>query len=284
MLFDHSVFAGKRFIITGGGSGLGQSLATFLINHGANVVLLGRSIARLNDMKTQFGDAVEVHPCNIKDYQQVNHVVQACCKKPVDGLINNAAANFPLPTEQLSQNAFHAIFDTVAQGTFYMTQAMGKHWLKHKKKGVIVSLSTTYASGAGPFVVPSAMGKAAVEAMTRSLAVEWGNRDIRLLAVSPGLIHTDGAWKHLFAAVADEQAMDTYIPSGQAGTQDALNQLIGLMLSDGCPYLTGTVVPLDGAFALTSGAGPFYHWFKSLTPEQWDKVKRLGKQADNEHD
>ena len=280
MVFEQNVFLGKRFIITGGGSGLGQSLAVFLIEHGAKVVLLGRSLTRLQAMQSTYGDAVEVHECNIRDHVQVKSVMKACLNQRVHGLINNAAANFPHPTEHLSHNAFHAIFDTVASGTFYMTQAIGAHWLAQQQTGVVVSISATYGSGAGPYVVPSAMGKASLEAMTRSLAVEWGDRGIRLLAVAPGLIYTEGAWQHLFAEVGKASDIADFVPCGEPGTKEALNHLIALMLTDACPYLTGAVVPLDGAFALTSGSGPFYQWFKSLNEEQWATIKKVGLSSD----
>src|ERR1700721_2963606 len=116
---------------------------------------------------------------------------------PLTGLVNNAAGNFISRTEDLSPRGFDAIANIVMHGTFYVTQAVGKRWIAAKQKGSVVSIVVTWVRNGGPFVVPSAMSKSAVQAMTMSLAAEWGAHGIRLNAIAPGEIPTEGMSKRL---------------------------------------------------------------------------------------
>ncbi len=276
---------GKRILITGGGSGLGAAMAKSFAEWGADLVLSGRRQDRLEAVAKSIEESTKktvlCAAVDIRDGEAVRSLVdELWAKGPIHGLVNNAAGNFASPTERLSQRAFHAVFDCVASGSFYLTHALGQKWLADSIKASVVSISTTYASAAGPHVVPSAMGKAAVEAMTRSLAVEWGNRGIRLNAVSPGMIPTDGAWQQLFAGLK-RQAFEPgdFIPQQRVGQTTELDQLVGFLLSDLCPFLTGVVIPLDGGMQLASGAGAFDQLFRDLSDEQWDRLKAFVKGA-----
>ncbi|HJN37692.1 MAG TPA: SDR family oxidoreductase [Gammaproteobacteria bacterium] len=275
---------GQRVLITGGGTGLGEGIAKYLAKMGAHVILCSRNLDRLTKVSKEIqsaGGQAEVYACNLRDPQSIQEMVDAIMQKPLFALVNNAAANFVSRTQDLSPNGFHAIFDTVAVGTFLVTQLIGKAWLDAKQPGRVVSITATYSEGAGPHVVPSAMGKAAVAAMTRSLAVEWGKDNIRLNAIAPGMIPTTGAWNNLFAAVAGDSSnlsMDQWIPQGRFGQPEELAKAVAFLISDECSsYINGQELYLDGGMHLASGAGAFYDIFRKFTPEQWKAIKAFGQ-------
>jgi NAD(P)-dependent dehydrogenase (short-subunit alcohol dehydrogenase family) len=274
---------GQRVLITGGGTGLGAGIAKYLAQLGAHVILCSRNLDRLKSVcdtiKSEGGQA-EAYACNLRDIKSIHEMVDAVMQKPLFALVNNAAANFVARTQDLSPNGFHAVFDTVAVGTFFMTQAVGKAWLESNQPGRVVSITASYSQGAGPHVVPSAMGKAAVASMTRSLAVEWGGSNIRLNAIAPGMIPTPGAWNNLFAAATSDSsklAIDQWIPQGRFGQPEELAKAVAFLISDVSSYINGQELQLDGGMHLASGAGAFYEIFRNFTPEQWQAIKAFGK-------
>jgi NAD(P)-dependent dehydrogenase (short-subunit alcohol dehydrogenase family) len=192
---------------------------------------------------------------------------------PLTGVINNAAANFIAPTESLSPRAFEAVSSTVMKGSFHTTHAAGRRWIADGLPGSVLSTLTTWVWTGSAFVVPSAMGKAAVHAMTMSLAVEWARYGIRLNALAPGPIPTDYAWEMLNPAdkssVGATQA--DQIPMGRTGTVEELANLTMFLLSDACPYLTGQTIAMDGGQML-AGPGTFVG-LTSLTADEWSEIR-----------
>ena len=200
-MFDAKLLKGKNIIVTGGGTGLGKSMATRFAELGANLVITSRREGVISEAAKELqksGGKVVAIPCDVRDPEQVEAMVEQTVKElgSVDILLNNAAGNFISPTENLSPNAFKTVIDIVLNGTFHCTQAAGKVMRKNKS-GIILNIVTTYAWTGSGYVVPSACAKAGVLAMTRSLAVEWAKYGIRTVAIAPGPFPTKGAWSRL---------------------------------------------------------------------------------------
>jgi NAD(P)-dependent dehydrogenase (short-subunit alcohol dehydrogenase family) len=280
-LYDSSALAGKRILITGGGTGLGRGVATHLVAHGAQVHLWGRRINVLEEAAAEIGDGAFVQTVDVRDADAVDAAVGAIWDEhaPLTGLINNAAANFIAPTKNLSARAFNSISSTVMNGSFNTTHAAGRRWIADGLPGSVVSTLTSWVWTGSAFVVPSAMAKAAVHAMTMSLAVEWGRYGIRLNAIAAGPIPTDYAWEMLNptskSSVGATQA--DAVPLGRFGTVEELANLNILLLSDGCDYLTGHTIAMDGGQHL-AGPGTFAG-LGSLSDEDWAEIRAQSQAA-----
>jgi NAD(P)-dependent dehydrogenase (short-subunit alcohol dehydrogenase family) len=188
---------------------------------------------------------------------------------PLTGLVNNAAANFIAPTKDLSPRGFRAVTSTVMDGSFHATLAAGKRWIAGGRKGSVVSNLVTWIWTGSAFVVPSAMAKTALHAMTMSLAVEWGRYGIRLNATAPGPFPTESAWAKLspIPGVSSSATRADTVPLGRYGQMRELQNLIIFLLSDACEYLTGQTIAIDGGQHL-AGPGTFAD-LTALTDEQW---------------
>lgn len=283
--FRPDALAGKRILITGGGTGLGRGVAKHLIDHGAQVHLWGRRPAVLEESAAEASDGREgvVHH-QVVDVRQAD-LVDAAMQEiwdqhgPLTGVINNAAANFIAPTETLSARAYEAVSSTVMDGSFNTTHAAGKRWIAGGDKGVVLSTLTTWVWTGSAFVVPSAMGKAAVHAMTMSLAAEWGRHGIRLNAIAPGPIPTDYAWDMLNPTEKSSSGATQAdaVPMQRMGTIEELANLTIFLLSDACEYLTGQTIAMDGGQML-AGPGTFAS-LTSMTSEDWAEAKERSRAA-----
>ncbi|MGA9846483.1 MAG: SDR family NAD(P)-dependent oxidoreductase, partial [Roseiarcus sp.] len=201
-MFSRGLFAGKKILITGGGTGLGKAVAERLLGLGGEIAICGRrkSVcdATADELMKAHGGTVRAYGVDIRDAAAVDAMVEEIFREgPLTSLVNNAAGNFIARTEDISPRGFDAIANIVMHGTFYVTQAVGKRWIKGGHRGSVVSITVTWTRNGGPFVVPSAMSKAAIQAMTMSLASEWGRHGIRLNAIAPGEIPTEGMSKRL---------------------------------------------------------------------------------------
>lgn len=283
--FTPQLLAGKRILITGGGTGLGRGVARHLVEHGAQVHLWGRREAVLAEAATEAaGDrpgTVHFHTVDVRDYDNVDATMETIWSEygPLTGVLNNAAANFIAQTKDLSPRAFEAITSTVMNGSFHTTHAAGKRWIAEGLAGSVLSTLTTWVWTGSAYVVPSAMAKAAVHSMTMSLAVEWAKHNIRLNALAPGPIPTDYAWEMLNptdkSSVGATQA--DAIPAGRTGTIEELANLTMFLLSDACDYLTGQTIAMDGGQML-AGPGTFAG-LTGLTDEDWQQIKESSKAA-----
>lgn len=285
--FTSDALAGKRILITGGGTGLGRGVARHLVDHGAQVHLWGRRPAVLEESADEASGGREgvVHHqvVDVRKADMVDAAMQQIWDEhgPVTGVINNAAANFIAPTETLSARAYEAVSSTVMDGSFNTTHAAGRRWIAEGRTGVVLSTLTTWVWTGSAFVVPSAMGKAAVHAMTMSLAAEWGRYGIRLNAIAPGPIPTDYAWDMLNPtdkSSAGATQADA-VPMQRMGTIDELANLTIFLLSDACAYLTGQTIAMDGGQML-AGPGTFAS-LTSMTAEDWAEA-RAKSQASSE--
>lgn len=260
-MFSDGLFDGKRILVTGGGTGLGRAMAERLLALGADIVICGRreSVLRAAAKEmTAAGGRVDCYGLDIRDAKGVEEMVEDIfATGGLTGLLNNAAGNFIARTEDLSPKGFDAVANIVMHGTFYVTQAVGKRWIAAGEGGSVLSIVVTWVRNGGPFVTPSAMSKAAVAAMTKSLAAEWGRHGVRLNAIAPGEIPTEGMSKRLNPGEAPGARTAARNPMGRVGTMEELQNLAAFLLSDGCPWLTGEVIAMDGAQALATG-GNFY--------------------------
>jgi len=261
-MFKDGLFAGKRILVTGGGTGLGKAMAQAFLGLGAEVFICGRRGRVCEDaaaelMKTH-GGRVTAYGVDIRDAAAVDAMVEDIFKSgPLTDLVNNAAGNFISRTQDLSPRGFDAIANIVMHGTFYVTHAVGKRWIAAGVPGSVVSIVVTWVRNGGPFVVPSAMSKSAVQAMTLSLASEWGRYGIRLNAIAPGEIPTEGMSKRLNPGEQPGARTAAANPMGRCGNLSELQNLAVFLLSGGCRWLTGETIAMDGAQALATG-GNFY--------------------------
>src|SRR5918992_4728210 len=281
-IYDPSVLAGKRILITGGGTGLGRGVAGHLVAHGAEIHLWGRRMNVLEEAAAEIGPGAHVQAVDVRDADAVDAAVGEIWSAhgPLTGLINNAAANFIAPTKNLSARAFNAISSTVMNGSFNTTHAVGKRWIADELPGSVVSTLTTWVWSGSAFVVPSAMAKTAVHAMTMSLAAEWGKYGIRLNAIAAGPIPTEYAWSMLNPTEKSSAGGSTsseQVPMRRFGTMEELANLTIFLLSDACDYLTGATIPMDGGQQL-AGPGTFAS-LSTLTDEDWAEIRETSKAA-----
>ncbi len=283
-VFRSDVLEGKTILVTGGGSGLGKEISKALAAKGAVVHICGRRASVLADAAAEIGPNAVAHVCDIRDAESIEAMMDTVwAQGPLTGLINNAAANFIAPTKELSPRGYRAVTSTVMDGSFFVTLAAGKRWIAQGLKGSVVSNLVTWVWSGSAFVVPSAMAKTALHAMTMSLAVEWGKYGIRLNATAPGPFPTEGAWEKL-NPIPDAQSSATSssaVPLGRYGQMQELANLIIFLQSDGCDYINGQTIAIDGGQHLAT-PGTFAD-LAGLTDAQW-QAARAAIQASTQKD
>jgi NAD(P)-dependent dehydrogenase (short-subunit alcohol dehydrogenase family) len=284
-MFERDLFAGQRVLVTGGGTGLGLAMAEQLATLGAELHLCGRRAAVLDEaahgLRERHGTKVATHPLDIRSPQAVDAMVETIWRDhgPLDSLVNNAAGNFISRTEDLSVGGFHAISDIVFRGTFYATQAAGKRWIANGRPGCVLSIVVTWVDTGAPFVVPSAMSKAGVDVMTKSLAVEWGPKGIRLNAIAPGMIPTEGATARLRPGSDNQQARRAHEnPTRRLGEGADIGRLAAFLLAPQNTWINGQTITLDGGDALANGA--YFTSYQDWTDADWHAARERIADAD----
>ncbi|MCH8998164.1 MAG: SDR family oxidoreductase [Proteobacteria bacterium] len=275
-MFQGNLLKDERVLITGGGTGLGKSMGRRMLELGAELVICGRRAGVLEETAAEFEKdfpgRTAWHACDIRDPDAIEAMLDAVwADGALDTLINNAAGNFLARTETLSPRALDAVLAIVLHGSAYMTLACGKRWIAAGRAATVLSIVTTYAWTGSAYVVPSAMAKAGVLAMTRSLAVEWGPKGIRLNAIAPGPFPTEGAWDRLIPNKEIEAAWLGRIPLGRVGEHRELADLAVYLISEGAGYINGEVVTIDGGEWL-KGAGQF-SLMEALSDEEWQAMR-----------
>jgi NAD(P)-dependent dehydrogenase (short-subunit alcohol dehydrogenase family) len=276
-MFQPDLLRSKRILITGGGTGLGKAMAQRFLELGAEVYICGRREHVLQKTAAELSvvSKAKIHalPCDVRNLDAVESMIDSIWKAgALDVLVNNAAGNFIARTEELSPRAFESVIGIVLMGTLHATMACGRRWLKAKQAGTVLSISATYAPVGSAYVVPSAVSKAGVEALTRSLAVEWGNRGIRMNAIAPGPIPTQGAFSRLLPRPELEELALDRNPLHRFGTVEELANLAAFLISDGSSYINGEVISMDGGEFL-QGAGEFTSLGRALSDEDWESMK-----------
>lgn len=284
-MFRDNAFKEKTVVITGGGTGLGKSMAKYYVQLGANVVITTRRLPVLEDTCKELNELNKgvCFPvqCDVRHYNEVENLLEQALKQfgQVDILINNAAGNFISPTERLSHRAFNIIIDIVLKGSFNCSHVFGKHWIDTKQeKAKVLSIVTTYSWTGSAYVIPSASAKAGVLAMTKSLAVEWAKYGIYHNAVAPGPFPTKGAWDRLFPAdLANQFDLAKRVPLQRNGEHEELATLVAFLTSDFSDYINGEVVTIDGGEWL-NGAGQF-NMLQKVPEEMWDQIEASIRKA-----
>lgn len=276
-MFEKDLLRTKRILITGGGTGLGRASAQRFLGLGAEVYICGRRqdvlAATERELQQKTGGRIKSHVCDVRDAAAVEKMIETIWNEgPLNVLMNNAAGNFLARTEELSLRAFESVIGIVLMGTLHTTLACGKRWLAAQLPGVVLNITTTYTRTGSAYVVPSAISKAAVETLTRSLAVEWGNRGIRMNAIAPGPIPTEGAFSRLLPRPELEAKAKMKIPVGRFGTPEEFANLAAFLVSDYSGFINGDVITIDGGEWL-QGAGEFTSLGKALTEDEWRKMK-----------
>lgn len=279
-MFQHDLLKGRAIFLTGGGTGLGRSMALRFAELGARMFLVGRREEPLRETCEEIlrlGGAAAFTTCDVRDYAAVETAVAQAEQQfgAINALVNNAAGNFIARTEKLSPNAFNSVVGIVLNGSFHCTQALGKRWIAQKLGGNVLNIVTTYAAAncGSAFVVPSACAKAGVLAMTTSLAVEWAKYHIRINAIAPGPFPTEGAWSRLMPSKQFEEDSKAKHPLKRFGRHEELANLAAFLLSDMAEYINGECVVIDGGQWLR-GAGEFNDLM--LLPESaWETMEAV---------
>jgi len=296
-MFDSRLMAGQRILVTGGGTGLGQAMAEQFLRLGADVAICGRRKSVCDQTAAGWRESfperrIDAFGVDIRNAQAVEEMVEALWQSGgLTGLVNNAAGNFVAPTESLSPRAFDAIANIVFHGTFYVTQAIGKRWVAAARSGAwtpdqpyrsVMSIIVTWVDNGSPYVVPSAMSKAGIEAMTKSLAIEWAKYGVRLNAVGPGEIPTEGMSKRLNPGEEPGARSRKTNPMARPGRMSELQNLSTFLMAPGvCDWLTGQSIFMDGGNAIATG-GNFYE-LRQWSDSDW-QVARERIEAQNAKD
>ncbi|XP_005362391.1 2,4-dienoyl-CoA reductase, mitochondrial [Microtus ochrogaster] len=274
-----NTFQGKVAFITGGGTGLGKAMTTFLSSLGAQCVIASRNLdvlkATAEEISSQTGNKVHAIRCDVRDPEMVRNTVLELIQVAglPDVVINNAAGNFISPTERLSPNAWKAITDIVLNGTAYVTLEIGKQLIKAQKGAAFLAITTIYAESGSGFVVPSSSAKSGVEAMNKSLAAEWSRYGMRFNIIQPGPIKTKGAFSRLDPTGRFEKEMIERVPCGRLGTVEELANLATFLCSDYASWINGAVIRFDGGEEVfLSGE---FNSLKKVTKEEWDVIEGL---------
>jgi NAD(P)-dependent dehydrogenase (short-subunit alcohol dehydrogenase family) len=285
-MFKDGLLRGRRILVTGGGTGLGKGMAEKFLQLGAELFICGRRQKVCEEtaaeLMAKHSGKVTAYGVDIRDAVAVDGMVaDIFASGPLTDLINNAAGNFISRTEDLSSRGFDAVANIVMHGTFYVTHAVGKRWIAGGHRGNVVSIVVTWIYNGSPYVVPSAMSKSAIHTMTMSLATEWAGHGIRLNAIAPGVIPTEGASKRLSPGQGPSDRAVRDNPMGRVGRMEELQNLATFLIADGCEWLTGQTITLDGSQSHATGSN-FYelrHW----TDAQWHAARDAIK-AQNEKD
>ena len=296
-MFTPRLLDGQKILVTGGGTGLGRAMAERYLSLGAEVAICGRRRQvceqTADELMQQHGGRVHAFGVDIRDAAAVDAMVDELFSGgPLTGLVNNAAGNFIARTEDLSPRAFDAVANIVLHGSFYVTHAVGRRWVAQSRDAggwqpgqpmrSVISIVVTWVDNGGPFVVPSAMSKAGVATMTRSLAIEWARHGVRLNAIAPGEIPTEGMSKRLNPGEEPGARSKAANPMMRAGTMDELANLATFLMAPGaCDWLSGEVLSMDGAGHLANG-GNFYA-LREWSDAQWAEA-RARIEAQNKKD
>jgi NAD(P)-dependent dehydrogenase (short-subunit alcohol dehydrogenase family) len=282
-MFASNLLAGKKILITGGGTGLGKSIGRRFLELGAELVIAGRRKEVLDATAEEFRDAlptarVSTVQADVRDADSVEAMMEEVWRSgPLDVLMCNAAANFIARTETLSPRAVDAVLDIVLHGSFYCAIAAGKRWIAEGRAGNIISTVSTPTMTGSAFTAPSAAAKAGVLAMTRSLAVEWGPKGIRLNCVAPGLFPTPGAWEQLYPPGSQVEPQEKSVPLRRFGDHRELADLYSYLASEGSAYINGEMIVMDGGRWMQGVGGPSFRAMQDWNEDQWQAMRGKGR-------
>ena len=278
-MFRSDLLKGKRILVTGGGTGLGKSIGRRYLELGAQLIICGRRpevlSAAAEELRSATSGSVATVQCDVRNADSVEAMVEEIWRQgPLDVLVNNAAANFVARTDKLSPRAIDAVLGIVLHGSFYCTVACGRRWIEGQRGGAVISVATTPSFTGLAYTAPSAAAKAGVVAMTRSLAVEWGPKGIRLNAVAPGLFPTEGAWERLYPPGSQVEPQELGVPLRRVGKHEELANLFAYLAADESAYITGDLIVIDGGRWMQGVGGPSNRAMHDWTEEQWAALRK----------
>ena len=278
-MFRSDLLKGKRILVTGGGTGLGKSIGRRYLELGAQLVICGRRpevlTAAAEELRSATGGSVSTVQCDVRKSEDVEAMMEEIWRQgPLDVLVNNAAANFVARTDKLSARAIDAVLGIVLHGSFYCTVACGRRWIEGGRGGSVISVATTPSFTGLAFTAPSAAAKAGIVAMTRSLAVEWGPKGIRLNAVAPGLFPTEGAWERLYPPGSQVEPQELGVPLRRVGQHAELANLFAYLAADESAYITGDLIVIDGGRWMQGVGGPSNRAMQDWSEEQWEALRK----------
>jgi NAD(P)-dependent dehydrogenase (short-subunit alcohol dehydrogenase family) len=278
-MFRSDLLKGKRILVTGGGTGLGKSIGRRYLELGAQLIICGRRAevlsAAADELRSATSGSVATVQCDVRNADSVEAMMEEIWRHgPLDVLVNNAAANFVARTDKLSPRAIDAVLGIVLHGSFYCTVACGRRWIEGQRGGSVISVATTPSFTGLAFTAPSAAAKAGVVAMTRSLAVEWGPKGIRLNAVAPGLFPTEGAWERLYPPGSQVEPQELGVPLRRVGKHEELANLFAYLAADESAYITGDLIVIDGGRWMQGVGGPSNRAMHEWTEEQWAALRK----------
>jgi NAD(P)-dependent dehydrogenase (short-subunit alcohol dehydrogenase family) len=278
-MFRTDLLKGKRILVTGGGTGLGKSIGHRYLELGAQLIICGRRpevlTAAAAELRSATGGSVSTVQCDVRSAEDVEAMMAWIWRDgPLDVLVNNAAANFVARTDKLSARAIDAVLGIVLHGSFYCTVACGRRWIEGRRGGSVISVATTPSFTGLAFTAPSAAAKAGIVAMTRSLAVEWGPKGIRLNAVAPGLFPTEGAWERLYPPGSQVEPQEMAVPLRRVGQHAELANLFAYLAADESAYITGDLIVIDGGRWMQGVGGPSNRAMHDWTEEQWAALRK----------
>jgi NAD(P)-dependent dehydrogenase (short-subunit alcohol dehydrogenase family) len=278
-MFRSDLLKGKRILVTGGGTGLGKSIGRRYLELGAQLIICGRRTevlsAAADELRSATSGSVATVQCDVRNPDSVEAMMEEIWRHgPLDVLVNNAAANFVARTDKLSARAIDAVLGIVLHGSFYCTVACGRRWIDALRGGSVISVATTPSFTGLAFTAPSAAAKAGIVAMTRSLAVEWGPKGIRLNAVAPGLFPTEGAWERLYPPGSQVEPQELGVPLRRVGKHEELANLFAYLAADESAYITGDLIVIDGGRWMQGVGGPSNRAMHEWTEEQWAALRK----------
>jgi NAD(P)-dependent dehydrogenase (short-subunit alcohol dehydrogenase family) len=278
-MFRSDLLKGKRILVTGGGTGLGKSIGRRYLELGAQLIICGRRpevlSAAADELRSATSGSVATVQCDVRNADSVEAMMEEIWRVgPLDVLVNNAAANFVARSDKLSPRAIDAVLGIVLHGSFYCTIACGRRWIEGQRGGSVISVATTPSFTGLAFTAPSAAAKAGVVAMTRSLAVEWGPKGIRLNAVAPGLFPTEGAWERLYPPGSQVEPQELGVPLRRVGKHEELANLFAYLAADESAYITGDLIVIDGGRWMQGVGGPSNRAMHEWTEEQWAALRK----------
>jgi NAD(P)-dependent dehydrogenase (short-subunit alcohol dehydrogenase family) len=246
------VTATRRILVTGGSAGIGFAIARRLARQGDHVVIAARDGDRLERALQRLAaedGSCSGQSCDIRDPAAVDGLFAAA--GALDGLVNNAAGNVVCPSLTVSPNGFRSVIESSLHGSFFCSQAFARQ--ATARGGAIVNIVATYAWTGAPEVAHSAAAKAGLVALTKSLGREWGPLGIRVNALAPGFVPTDGAQAKILSDPAAEARMLEMIPLGRFARVDEISAAAAWLLSEQASYCTGAVLTVDGGRSLGVG-------------------------------
>jgi NAD(P)-dependent dehydrogenase (short-subunit alcohol dehydrogenase family) len=273
-MFKKGLYNNKTILITGASSGLGKNMAQHYAINGGRIINLSRNIKKMSFLNDELKNINNIdhmyYDVNISEYDDILNVRNDLIKKDIlpNVYINNAAGNFLCPFHKLSPNGWNRIIEIVLNGTFNIKHIFGKELIHKKQSGVFLNITTTYSDTGSAMVIPSAVAKSGVNALMKSLAVEWGKHDIRLVGIAPGPIDNTGGLEKLDPLKIFKYMNDYTNPRSRMCNPTEISNLAMFLTSDYADYINGEIIRIDGG-ELNKNSGQFN--FITNIP-MWDKI------------